>query len=224
MSVILEFTIDGEDFELGRVLSGPPDFHLELERVVPTGDMVMPFVWATGDAHEAFEESVRAHAAIRKFVVLDRIADSGLYRIEWEETPTDLIEGIARAEAVVLEAQGDGTWTFRLRFTDHEALSEFHDYLIDHDVPLHVERTYATAETVERSRQFDLTHEQREALVLALERGYFASPSRASLEELAEGLGISRQALSQRIRRGNETILRSVLLSGAADGGGADPE
>ena len=55
MSVILEFSIDGEKFSLGQVLSGAPDMHLGLERIVPTGHMVMPFVWATGDDHDAFD-------------------------------------------------------------------------------------------------------------------------------------------------------------------------
>lgn len=216
MSVLLEFSIPGKEFQLGRVLSGPPEMHLELERIVPTGAMMMPFVWATGDDHDAFERKVRAHSTVADLLVLDVLGDSGLYRIEWADEPTDLIEGIARADAVVLEARGNGDWTFRLRFPDHDKLSQFHNYVIDRDIPIHIERTYTLTERTQRGHRFDLTAEQREALVLALQRGYFETPSAVSLDDLAEELEITRQAVSARIRRGNEKILHEVLLSSAA--------
>ncbi|WP_135302269.1 helix-turn-helix domain-containing protein [Haloarcula amylovorans] len=213
MSVILEFSIPAAEFQLGEVLSGSPDMHLELERIVPTGDMVMPFIWATGDDHDTFAKMVRSHVRVREFVELDSLDESKLYRIVWTEFPTDLIEGISKADAVILEAHGDGEWVFRLRFPDHERLTVFHNYVIKHDIPITVERTYTLTETTERGHRFDLSQEQREALVLALDRGYFETPSETSLGELAEELGISRQAVSTRIRHGNEKILRGVLLS-----------
>jgi predicted DNA binding protein len=52
--------------------------------------------------------------------------------------------------------------------------------------------------------------------VLALRRGYFATPSEVELADLADDLGISRQAVSNRIRRANEKILHKVLLSGGS--------
>ncbi|WP_433629222.1 helix-turn-helix domain-containing protein [Halomicrococcus sp. NG-SE-24] len=64
---------------------------------------------------------------------------------------------------------------------------------------------------------FGLTPEQREALVLALNRGYFATPSEVTLDELADQLGITRQAVSSRVRLGTEKVLRSVLVSSASN-------
>jgi len=212
MSVILEFTIPATDFQLGEVLSGSP-MQLELERIVPTGDMIMPFVWATGDDHDAFAEMVRSQPTVRELLALDKIGESGLYRIEWEEPPMDLIEGIATADGVVLEARGHEDWTFRLRFPDHDNLSTFHNYVIEHGDPIHIDRTYTLTEATGVGRRFGLSQEQREALLLALRNGYFETPSGVSLDTLADELGISRQALSNRIRRGNQKILREVLLS-----------
>lgn len=217
MSVILEFTIDAEGFELGDVLAGPPAMHLELERIVPTGHVVMPFVWATGDDHADFERSVRDHPAVEELAVLDSLGDSALYRIEWVGAPTDLLKGFAAADAVVLDARGDGRWEFRLRFPDHDALSHFHNFVIEHGIDVHIERTYTLTEPTEHGYRFGLSQEQREALVLALQRGYFETPSEASLEDIADELGITRQAISDRLRRGNERILRRALLSSADD-------
>ena len=212
MSVILEFSIPGQKFTLGEVLAGPPSMHCELERIVPTGDMMMPFVWVTGDDHEGFAKNVREHDSVRELHVLDTIGESGLYRIEWAAEPTDLIEGIARTDAVLLQAGGNETWEFRLRFPDHDGLSGFHNYVIERGIPCHSERTYTLTETSESGYRFDLSQEQREALLLALRRGYFATPSEVTLDELADELNISRQALSDRIRRGNEQVLRKVFL------------
>jgi predicted DNA binding protein len=216
MSVILELSIPATEFRLGEVLSGSP-IQLELERIVPTGEMTMPFVWATGDDHEAFAETVRSQPNVRELVALDRIGKSGLYRLEWEEPSKDLIEGIAKADGVILEARGDTDWTFRLRFPDHDNLSTFHNYVIERGLPVHINRTYTLTEATGVGRRFGLSPEQREALLLALRKGYFETPSETGLETLADELDISRQALSNRIRRGNEKILREVLLSSGED-------
>lgn len=217
MSVILEFTIDNESFQLGEALAPPPHMQIELERVVPTGAMVMPFLWATGDETDEFEASVRQHSGVKELEVIDSIGDRTLYRIEWEGQPTDLLKAIAETEAVVLEARRNRLWMFRLRFPNHEKLSKFHKFIIEQGVSLNITRTYTLSETTEQGHRFGLTEEQREALVLALRQGYFASPSEVSLESLADELDISRQAVSKRIRRGNEAVLRKVLLSESSE-------
>lgn len=213
MSVILEFNIDAEDFRLGQVLSGPPDMEFELERIVPTGNMVMPFLWVTGDAHPAFEEHVQNNSAVEELLLLDKLDHQGLYRIEWRESPTDLIDAIAKAEGSILQARGADEWTFRVRFNDRDRLSQFHKYVNEQGVPLQIDRIYALSEVTDRGHRFDLTADQHEALRLALQQGYFATPREVTLNELAEELGITRQALSNRIRRGNEIVLRTALLS-----------
>lgn len=72
MSVNLEFTIEAEDFALGEVLSGPRGMRLSLERIVPTGTQIMPFVWASGADHEAFERNVRENPRVKELVVCGR--------------------------------------------------------------------------------------------------------------------------------------------------------
>jgi predicted DNA binding protein len=212
MSVLLEFTVDADAFQLGAVLSPPPGMVLELERIVPTGSMVMPFVWATGGDYHDFEERVRSHPAVESLVSLDRFGEQGLYRIEWKGTPTDLTAAFERSRAVILEARGNDTWEFRLRFSDDEDLAVFHDAIDEIGIPIRVDRTCTLPDPFGTGAAFDLTPEQREALVLAVRRGYFESPSAVQLGELAGELGITRQALSKRIRRGNERILQSLLL------------
>ena len=217
MSVLLEFRVDGSAFHLGRILAPPPGITVELERIVPTGSLVMPFVWATGEDYRTFEEGVRSHPAVRGLTALDRFGEQGLYRVDWEGSQTDLIAAFEASEAVILEARGNETWEFRLRFSDHEALAIFDDAVREMGIPIRIDRTCTLPDPFEKGAEFDLTPEQREALVLAVGRGYFESPSAVQLEELAGELGITRQALSKRLRRGNEKILESVLPSSDTD-------
>lgn len=56
-----------------------------------------------------------------------------------------------------------------------------------------------------------LTHKQVEALVTALEKGYFDSPARISADELARALGLSRSTLSEHLRKAEGRLLLNVL-------------
>lgn len=217
MSVVLEFSIDADAFQLGRMLAQTPRTHVVLERIVPTDPGVMPYLWATGSDLGAFEAGVRSEAAVERFQALDELDGRGLYRIDCTVSPSDLVTTIAESDGTVLEAEGDETWVFRLRFPDQDALSGFHERIVEYGIPIHVEQTYPLSAAPERGQRFDLTPDQREALVLALERGYFASPRAVTLDHLADDLGITRQAVSQRIRRGNEQVLRRVLQSASSD-------
>lgn len=217
MSVIMEFTVESEGFSLGQALSGPPEMHVELERIVPTGNTVLPFLWVTGDEFEAFEERVRSHPLIEEFVALERVEASTLYRVQWRGDHNDLVGGITEAEGTILEAEGDEEWTFHLRFGTHDNLSTFYNYCTDHDIPITIRRTYTLSERTQSVRRYDLSQQQREALLLGLRKGYFDTPSEVSLSELAAELDISQQAVSNRIRRGTKKVLDEALLSSNAD-------
>ncbi|WP_290815379.1 helix-turn-helix domain-containing protein [Halovivax sp.] len=217
MSVILEFTIENDEFTLGEVLSGSPPMHIDLERIVPTGNSVVPFLWVTGDEFEAFERTVTAHEFVDEILALDKMEDSTLYRVRWHGRHNDLIQGITEADGTILEGHADDRWYFRLRFPDHDALSRFHNFCTDLGITIHIVRTYTETDRTESVKQFGLSQEQREALVVGLRRGYFDTPSQASLDELADELGISQQATSNRIRRGTKQVLSEALLSSAMD-------
>lgn len=215
MSIVLEFTIASEEFRLGEVLSGPSEMQFELERVVPTGNMIMPFVWAIGVDHASFVDQISENPLVEELLVLDELEDRTLYRIEWNDSPTDLVEDVAAADGTILQARGNREWTFQIRFPDHERLSQFHDDVLADGISLHVNRTYSLSESSGDSRSFGLTAEQHRALVLALEAGYFATPRETNLDQLADKLDITPQAFSERVRRANEKVLQDVLLESA---------
>jgi predicted DNA binding protein len=216
MSVIAEFTLPVDAFPLGVALRTAEDMRLELERVVPLSDAHIPYVWVEGEGFDEFERQVRADPYIDGITRLDRVDGRALYRLEWAETESGLINGIRAAKAAIMEANGRETWQFRLHFPDHDRLADFYNYCTAHEIPIHLDRVYTLAEASREGRAFDLTPEQREALVLALRRGYFDTPRLVDLETLADELDISKQALSQRIRKATERVLHDAMLSASA--------
>jgi predicted DNA binding protein len=211
MSIVAEFTIEAEQFLLGRVLRTGGEMDIEIERVVPASKQVMPYVWVSGGDRSAFEEAVRATDEVRELLHLDTIGGRSLYRIGWDETVESLIYGMVETNATILEAHGRDNWLFRIRFNDHESLSAFSEYCQIHDIRLNVRRVHnLTADELNRD-PFDLTDEQREALELALERGYFEVPRRATLSDLAGDLDVSQQAVSERLRRGTQKVIRGLV-------------
>jgi predicted DNA binding protein len=212
MTVILEFTIDQRGFELGRLLAGQEGAYIELERIVPAGDAVMPFFWVSGGDRGVLEADVTKSELIENLVLIDQVEDDLLYRVEWLNEYEDLVRAINSNEGTILDARRDGEWFFRLRFIDHQHLAEFYNFCSDNDLDIHIDRVYTLTEESLQGRVFDLTNEQREALVLAVERGYFATPRETSMSELADELSISQQAFSDRLRRGNEKLLQNVLF------------
>lgn len=212
MSVILEFTIDHEAFAPGRVIGSATDGEIELERIVPVGGIDIPFFWVRDVEGSDLAASVEESDYIENLQVLDRVGDRTLYRVEWTGEYEDLVEGLTASEATILEASGSGTWSFRVRFPDHQLLADFYGFCTDHDIPIDVGRVYALTEESLQGQVFGLTAEQRDALVLALRRGYFATPRETNMDDLAAELGISQQAFSERLRRGTEKVLHGVLL------------
>ncbi|SFC34778.1 hypothetical protein SAMN05444422_107128 [Halobiforma haloterrestris] len=56
-----------------------------------------------------------------------------------------------------------------------------------------------------------LTEKQREAVVAAVESGYYETPRRADLGDLADELGVSRSAVSQRLNTVESKLVNSLV-------------
>lgn len=212
MSVVVEFSLPSDDFALGSALASDADVEIALEAVVPTCGERVPLVWVNGGDLAAFERAARAAEPVSGLTRLDRVGADALYRVEWSSTTNELLAGLADHGAVVLEATRLRRWRFRVRFHDHDLLREFHSYCRGNGLDVTVTRVAVLEHSTGAGSRFDLTPEQREALLLAVRGGYFEVPRRTDLSAIADELGISQQATSNRIRRGVDRVLRAALL------------
>jgi hypothetical protein len=208
VTVVVEFTVPPDRFLLGGALPDS-DVRIELERVVPTTGAVVPYVWASGSGVEAFADRASGLPTVTEFTLIDDADGQSLYRLDVDRrSPT--VDALASSGGSLLLAEWHDGWSLRARFDERTAASAFMERCADRSVPITVERVY-TADRPSRRGPVGLTDKQYEALELAVEAGYFTSPKRATLDELADVLEISPQALSKRLRRANELVLRSVL-------------
>ena len=211
MSVIAEFSIDADQFLLGRIIADFPDIAVEIERVVPTGNRVMPYIWGYGEDLDEFVTAMQEHPNVGSITAVDQVDNQALYKIEWEDPTEQLIAGIAETTATILKAHSDNMWTFEIRFEDHEGLAAFNEYCTAHSIEYRLERVSALTDSQYFRESYALTELQHEALSLAVEHGYFEIPREVTYKELADQLDISEQAVSERVRRATNKVLRATM-------------
>ncbi|WP_233553897.1 helix-turn-helix domain-containing protein [Halococcus sp. IIIV-5B] len=99
-------------------------------------------------------------------------------------------------------------WKLRILFPDRDSLSATYDYCTEEALTLTVNRIHEL--DGEHRDEYGLT----ETLVAAVEAGYFDIPQQATLDELADEIGITHQALSERLHRGHKTLIENALIIG----------
>lgn len=213
MSVVGDFTIPARAFALRQALSAVPEMTVEADRLATHSPKeVFPFLWATDGDFERFHDALAADPSVTDVGVAEETEGEVLYRLEWSDSFCDLIHEMVDHHAAILEARAhDDQWNLRLRFAQAEMVSKFRNHFRETGHRFDVNELYHPTEP--RQRAFGLTREQHEALVRAVEVGYFDIPRAASTEELSELLGISANAVSERVRRGCETLVRSGLIT-----------
>ena len=210
MAVLVDLEIAAEAFDLGRITVGD-DVHISLDRIVPLSAEVMPFFWAEGTDFEAFEQRVREVPLVDSLEPITRLDGQVLYRVQWSEDAHDFTALLVESGATVLEASGNSRWQFCLRFDTHEGLRALRDRCREAGIDYRIRNVSVQTGSTEAETRVRLTPGQHEAIVTAVEAGYFDIPRETTLDELATEFDVSPQALSQRIRRATNEILRDVL-------------
>lgn len=212
MSVVVELTVPAESFTLSRALTAMPDVTVEAERVAShSPEWALPFLWASGSELDAFYDAMKDDPTIDTVGVIEEAGEEVLYKVEWCDEILDLITEMIDQHAIILEATAQAhDWRLRIRFAKHEQVSSFRDHFAEQGRQFEV--TSLHQPTTPRQREFGLTPEQRDALVTALRTGYFEVPRDSSIEELGDALGISSNAVSQRLRRGSTNLIRNSLV------------
>lgn len=213
MATIAEFTILSEDFPLGRMFEDVPEATIELERVVPTARTLLPYFWIWDDDVRKVQSDVRSYPGIDSISLVEAVEGGGLFRAEWDAETEGVLTAIADLGVTLLKATGTREkWTFQLRAEEVDQLSRFQEYCRVHGVDATLTRLNSLSAM--RDDDYDLTPEQREALVLAFEEGYYDQPRETDLESLATELGITRPSLSSRLNRGYRNLIRNALIDG----------
>lgn len=217
--VSVEFRLDHPIFR--ETLRQVPAVELEWLRNVPAEDGRVLLFWATIDDVDAFRAAVAADSTIETLYGVTAVGDRYLCQVELTESGrgTDLYPILLESGSVVGEATVtvDG-WDCHFEFADETALSRFFETAREADIDYDIGRVYEPESS--DAGGIGLTDAQREALLTALELGYFEVPRKHGLEAVGEELNVSGSAVSERIRRGIRSLVTTVVApDGRSDGG-----
>lgn len=168
---------------------------------------------ASGEDLSAFEEGLDADATVSEWMPIGRDGGRGIYRVRLTERATGCVDfdDWTGGQAVFREERWTGDeWVLEGIFQDRSVLQAFTVGCEKNGVPFELVRLTEDPESL-GYRRSGLTELQLETLWIAFEAGHFSIPREASLGELSEEFGVSRQALSERIRRGVGTLVEDAL-------------
>ena len=223
--ILAEFVVDSPI--LSEVLRQVPASELRWEETCaqPEGPTQM-LVWITSDDFEAVNAAIGDDDSVSNPSILVDLGERRLYRVDLTEVGrvADLLPEFMQVGGVLEEAVGtEYGWWCRARLPDRSAYQHIYRFCRDREIAFEFRRLFeSTPEGHGGSPMLSmLTEGQREALVTACEEGYFDIPRQVTLTELADRLGISDTAVSQRLRRAHSTICANFL--GLDDGRRAQP-
>jgi predicted DNA binding protein len=125
-----------------------------------------------------------------------------------------LLYPLREQEATILSARAShDNWQLRVHVPERERVADLLDFCQANELTIAIEGIYemggATDAEVGRHA---LTEDQHEALRLATKHGYYEVPRQITADDLADALGISQSTFSERIRRAQGALNRSVFV------------
>ena len=211
MATEASFTVPSDQFPLGTVFEQLPDVSVELERIIPARDVVIPYFWVRGTAVDDIDGAFSEHPGVKGIQFIDSVEAEYLLRVEWAVDYDDVLTTLTETHVTLIEAVGTNTeWTFDIRGDTRADLADFQSRCQEMGIPITLTELHALT-PVETATEAALTDTQQEALVLAYELGYFESPREVTMQEIGDELGITEQAVASRLRRGIKHILGQTL-------------
>lgn len=216
---IVEMRLPVDSVAMADTLRAVPEMVIEIEQLVPTYQSTLPNVWATGANFERFEAAAADDPTVERLQIQADTDSGRLYRTEWVESETELLQWMKNAEVTVLQSEVNGEneeWHFEFRFPSRDGLDAFQSHCDERGVQFDLVRLFELSAA--KMGQYNMNEKQYETILTAMEMGYYEIPRSVTLEEVAEELGISSGAVSERLRRGQTTLVNNSLRIGQPTG------
>lgn len=212
MSLIAEITLFSPLMEEAAAAVPGMTFRMEDLGLVEDGPAKYLF-WAEGGAFEALDDALSRDPTVASWACLTELPDRRLYRVSFTGDTKEQMTYLHAAanDIVYLDMRASHERTrIRARVPTREALRDYVAGCREKDLGVRLESLYREEEGGQP--RFGLTEPQREALVRAYEAGYFDTDRAVTLSDVAADLGISRQALSGRLRRAHRQLVAATLV------------
>ena len=210
-SVVAEVRLDHEALVGTQTLRRLSDVRLVPEYRASGGDRPYLFLGVVTGDFDRFERELDADPTVEEPILVDRFVDRRVYRVTVTEFAIPVDETVASVGGRIVESVGTPSgWTIQTRFPSRESLVAFNRECNRRDVAVSV--IHLRAAEPDASAQLGLTDKQQQLLTMAHEAGYFDVPRGISQDELATRLGVSKSAISQRMRRAMGELCETTLI------------
>ena len=170
-----------------------------------------PFLVEYEDRME-LEGALDEDPTVSSYELVDWTEETGIYYIEHTQETQYISTVVTEVNGFMIQTRTDGRgWVVRALLPDREALNTIWEYAKEHDIKFDINEIYSSNDTGDEM-YYGLTEEQRTALELAYEDGYFGEPREVSLNEVAEELDLSSTATSGRLRRGMGNLISATII------------
>jgi hypothetical protein len=221
MGLVAEFEIDCDALPLVDVAAAVPEATIEVEIQFNHGNRPPFIVHVTHGSPDEIERAFESTPFTDEYRLVGRAGETRRYQLvaatSMEEQLGDALDdldglrALATTDSTIERIRATPTgWIQTGWFADRDAFDAF--------------RRFWQANAGFRLRQLTrdgepeapgdgLTDPQREALRTAYEMGYFAIPRTASLDDVADELGITASSLSERLRRAQTHLVETTVAS-----------
>ena len=160
----------------------------------------------------SFEDGLQNDHTISEFKrVIEASDGKALYSFEYTDEAKTFSPVISTANGVALDMENDGSaWLITVWMPEREKLVNLWNYAETNNIDIELRQVNEYASVVTAAA--GLTDNQREALLVAFEAGYFEEPRDVTLSEVAAKLDISQPAASGLLRRGIKRLIVSSLV------------
>ena len=221
MALVAEFDIGCEQLPFVTVASTIPDATMLLTLQFNHGELPLFILSVTDGDQDTVEDAFADAGVVGEYTVLGEAGDTRRYQVhpgrslEEHLGPhlDDLsgLKSLATTEALIerIEVLPTG-WRQSGWFATRESFDEFREFW-QRNGGFRLHRL--TREGDAEPPGDGLTDRQREALRTAYELGYFDIPRSASLEDVADRLGISASSASERLRRAQTQLIEETVAT-----------
>lgn len=215
--LIATFHLNLDALALEHAFTQVPDMTIETERIAAhSTQWTMPCLWVSALDFEKVDEALATDPSVDEIVETQEFGDEKYYHLNWGNSVADRVDTYVDQGGSILQAKAtsDG-WEVEFRFVSREQFDQFRTTLREQGHAFELMDLYEPGSP--RQTGGEVTPSQRDALVAAVEHGYYEVPREISSRELAEELDVTHQPLSEVLRRGTENLVTTRLVTTADD-------
>ncbi|GAB3035256.1 helix-turn-helix domain-containing protein [Natronobiforma cellulositropha] len=194
-----------EELWVSQVSTAHPDVAIRVVAAVPGTDTGFALVRLVGPGLETILEALADHPQLPDLTIAHR--DDGEATVALEMTALPLLVS-SREAGIPIELPieiSDGEATIEVTGS-RERLSKLATQLTGFGLGYRVEQV-----SEHRHEGHVLSERQLEVVLEALEEGYYDTPRRCSLTELATHLGVAKSTCSETLHRAEEAIVKAFV-------------